>query len=739
MKPRILSPLLVILASSTLIAGPITASKAPAKRPNIIVIVSDDQGYADASFQGSKDILTPNLDALAKSGVRCTRGYVTAPVCSPSRAGLMTGRYQEKFGHHNNIVVEAANPVAHVPSDETLLPQVLAKAGYHTAMVGKWHLGQQDGCRPYERGFQEFFGIITGGHDYFVNHPDERAVGDAQYKARIERNGPTGEAVPGYLTDAFGDDAVRIIHECHEKRPEQPLFLYLAFNAPHTPTQAPKPLVDSMPSTLEGKDRRTYAAQIVAMDTAVGKVRAALRETGMEKDTFIVFFSDNGGANHPYYDNTPLRDYKGTLYEGGIRVPFFAVYPERIAAGSVCDRPVSSLDVFATACALAGTKPETAHPLDSVDMLPVLEGKTQQATHGALYWEFPGFGAAVADGDLKLVVPKKGAPQLFDLAADMGEKNDLAAQKPDEVARLSALLAKWQAQTVKPLWGAGSQAKASASETPKSAPARGDLAGEEENPSKAEPVPPGINPGEAAQWRMVWHDEFDDDVLDETKWSYRYLGPRENSVITKDCISLDGRGLLHVWVKDKDGVLQNGMIGTQGKFEATFGIMAARIKFPSQQGQHGSLWMQPGKREKGATDAAGGGAEVDVVEWFGAYRKDSATASNVYWGTTEDPKKNRVGHMVDLKDVLKPDELISEDFHVFSVEWSPSGYVFRIDGHETMRVTEGISHQPQYLILSLLTAEWEAGRLDRSKLPNSMDVDWVRVWQKADNAQTAIR
>lgn len=443
------------------------AADAPARRPNIIVIVSDDQGYADASFQGSKDILTPNLDALAKAGVRCTRGYVTAPVCSPSRAGLMTGRYQERFGHHNNIVAEAALPFAHLPDDETLLPQVLAKAGYHTAMVGKWHLGLQDGCRPYERGFQEFFGIITGGHDYFVNHPNERAVGDQSYKARIERNGPVGEVVPGYLTDAFGTDAVRVIHESHAKRPAQPLFLYLAFNAPHTPTQAPKDLVDTMPATLADKDRRTYAAQIVAMDASVGKVRAALKETGMEKDTFIVFFSDNGGANHPYYDNTPLREHKGTLYEGGIRVPFFAVYPGRIAEGSVCDRPVISLDVFATACALAGVKPETMHPLDSVDMLPVLEGRTMQATHGTLFWEFPGFGAAVADGNLKLVVPKKGVPQLFNLAADIGEKNDLAAQKPEEVARLSTLLAKWQAQNVKPLWGPGSLVNARGSETPR--------------------------------------------------------------------------------------------------------------------------------------------------------------------------------------------------------------------------------------------------------------------------------
>jgi beta-glucanase (GH16 family) len=255
---------------------------------------------------------------------------------------------------------------------------------------------------------------------------------------------------------------------------------------------------------------------------------------------------------------------------------------------------------------------------------------------------------------------------------------------------------------------------------------------------KSEPTPPGIAPAEAARWRMVWHDEFEGDALDETKWSYRFLGPRESAMISKDCISLDGHGLLHVWVKEKDGVLQNGMIGTQRKFEATFGIMAARIKFPREQGQHGSFWMQPGKREKGAEDAARGGAEIDVVEWFGANRKDSATASNVYWGG-ENGKKNRAGHMVDLKGILKPDELTSDRFHVFSVEWSPQGYVFRIDGHETMRVNDGISHQPQYLILSLLTADWEAARLDRSKLPDSMDVDWVRVWQKVDDTPNAPR
>ena len=450
------------------------AVAALAARPNIILIVSDDQGYADAGFQGSKDIPTPNLDQLAQAGVRCTRGYVTAPVCSPSRAGFLTGRYQEKFGHHNNIVAEAALPIAHLPAGEILLPAVLAQAGYETAMIGKWHLGLQRGFGPGDRGFQNFFGFVTGGHDYFVNHPDQPAMGDGSYQARIERNG-VGVAVPGYLTDAWGDEAVRVIRQ---KR-DRPLFLYLAFNAPHTPTQAPMELVQAMSPALIGKNRRTYAAQIAALDANVGKVRAALRETGLDTNTFLLFFSDNGGAMYPFYDNTPLRDHKGSLYEGGIRVPFLAVYPGHIPAGRVCATPVTTLDVFATVCGLAGAPLPKNKPLDSADMLPLLTGASNRAVHENLFWNFPSFGAAVAAGDWKLVVSKKGPPELFNLAADIGEKNDLAAARPEEVRRLTQLLDDWLAQTVTPLWGPGSK-KNPGAKTAAAAVPRGDLIGETE-------------------------------------------------------------------------------------------------------------------------------------------------------------------------------------------------------------------------------------------------------------------
>ena len=440
---KLLLPI-IALACVPLLASP-AAHAADAARPNILLIVSDDQGYADAGFQGTPAIPTPNLDKLAKDGVRCTRGYVTAPVCSPSRAGLMTGRYQQRFGHHNNLVLTAHKD--HMPVDETVLAEVLGKAGYHTAMVGKWHLGNQDGSRPHERGFKEFFGFPNGGHDYFRNDPAKRALGDGDYTARIERNG-VGVKVPGYLTDAFGDEAARIVRG----QKDRPFFIYLAFNAPHSPTQAPDALVQSMPASLVGRQRRAYAAQIAAMDAAIGRVLDALRETGADRNTLVLFFSDNGGAKLPFYDNTPLRATKGTLYEGGVRVPFLAKFPGRIPAGSTCATPVTSLDVFATACALAGTKPVTHGALDSRDMLPVLAGKSSKPTHGALFWDFPSFGTAVCEGDLKLVIPRGGTPELYDLATDISEKHNLAADRPADVARLQKLLAEWKTGNIEPRW-----------------------------------------------------------------------------------------------------------------------------------------------------------------------------------------------------------------------------------------------------------------------------------------------
>lgn len=248
------------------------------------------------------------------------------------------------------------------------------------------------------------------------------------------------------------------------------------------------------------------------------------------------------------------------------------------------------------------------------------------------------------------------------------------------------------------------------------------------------PVPPGIAPSAAKSWELVWRDEFDGKEMDPAKWSYRYLGPREGAVMAKDCVTVEN-GLLRVWVKEKDGVLQNGMISTHKKFEPLYGIIAARIRFPRQQGQHGSLWMQPAAGEKVADNPARSGAEIDIIEWFGTGRKAGGTACNLYWPGMKDGrldmKSNHAGSEADWHHLLPEGQTWSDDFHVFSVEWSPNGYSFRADGHEVSRLAQGVSQVPQYIILSLFSAAWEAPRLDRSKLPNSMDVDWVRVWQAA--------
>ncbi|WP_265595526.1 DUF1549 domain-containing protein [Verrucomicrobium sp. BvORR106] len=243
------------------------------------------------------------------------------------------------------------------------------------------------------------------------------------------------------------------------------------------------------------------------------------------------------------------------------------------------------------------------------------------------------------------------------------------------------------------------------------------------------PTPSATSATNSGEWKLVWQDEFEGSALDETKWSHRQVGPREGAMIAKECVSLDGRGHLVMTVFEKDGVLQNPMIGTQKKLEPTYGKFAARIKFPEQQGQHGSFWMQPAVKSTAVNNPALTGAEIDIIEWFGAGRPDGGTASNLYWHGPSGPKEHHAGGTKPFG-LLREGEKLSDDFHVFAVEWSPEGYVFSMDDQVTYRIREGVSRVPQYMILSLLTADWEKDRLDRTKLPDSMLVDWVRVWQK---------
>jgi arylsulfatase A-like enzyme len=438
---RLSNLLLVVLG----LAAAVTAASAETRKPNILFIVGDDMGYADVGFHGGKEIPTPNLDALAKSGVRFTSGYVSAPYCSPCRAGLLTGRYQQKFGHEFN----PNGPGAGLPVTEVTIANRLKKAGYATGLVGKWHLGSLPEMHPQKRGFDEFFGFLGGAHSY------------ESWNGMLR--GTTPAEGTNYFTDAFGTEACAFI----ERHKTAPWFLYLAFNAVHTPMQATDDRLARF-SHVKDEKRRTYCAMMAALDENVGRVRQKLAETGQEENTLITFISDNGGPNMPSTSmnsscNDPLRGSKRTTLEGGIRVPFVVAWKGHIKP-AVMDQPVIQLDLTATALSLAGADTRN---LDGVDLLPWLTGTKTGAPHEALYWRF-GEQMAIRVGDFKLVrydsnvdtrtgvrnQPVTG-PRLYNLSKDIGETNDLYAAMPEKARELQAKWDAWNSTLSKPLWSAG--------------------------------------------------------------------------------------------------------------------------------------------------------------------------------------------------------------------------------------------------------------------------------------------
>lgn len=428
--------------AATLMACGVTmgaASGAGRRKPNIIVILADDLGYADLGCQGCKDVATPNIDSLAKGGVRFTDGYVSCPVCSPTRAGLLTGRYQTRFGlEFNPGPVRAAPANFGLPLSEKTIADWLKAEGYATGIVGKWHLGYKPPYVPTKRGFDEFFGFLGGSHRYFS------ASGKS---ADPIRRGMEPVEESQYLTDAFTREAVAFI----ERHSPGPFFLYLPYNAVHMPLQATADRLQRY-AGIGDKKRRTFAAMLAALDEGVGAVLTKLRDLGLERDTLIFFLSDNGGpTRHNTSRNDPLRGYKGQVLEGGIRVPFLAQWKGRLPAGKVYCYPVSSLDILPTAVAAAGGTVPRDVRLDGVNLLPYLTGDKKRPPHDMLFWRF-GNQYAVRAGKWKLVKQGNRPVRLFDLASDVGEKNDLAAKMPEKVKELEAAYASWNAKNIDPLW-----------------------------------------------------------------------------------------------------------------------------------------------------------------------------------------------------------------------------------------------------------------------------------------------
>ena len=449
--PLMVAMLLVLLAATAF-------ANDAAKRPNILIIVADDLGYADLGFQGGKDIPTPHIDSIAAGGARFTNGYVSGPYCSPARAGLLTARYQQRFGHEFNPGGEGGGGGGNgigLPLSETTIANRLKEAGYVTGLVGKWHLGAGPKHHAQQRGFDEFFGFLGGAHTYF----------DKQEASMLR--GTTKVAEPEYLTDAFGREAVSFIDR-HQK---QPFFLYLAFNAVHTPMEANNDRLARF-SSISSKSRQTYAAMLSAMDDSVGKVLAALKNARLEENTVIFFISDNGGPTMQgttinASSNAPLRGSKRTTLEGGIRVPFLIHWKGHIPAGTVYENPVIQLDIQPTALAAAGISVKTDWKFDGVNLLPYITGKSTEQPHDTLYWRL-GEQNAIRQGDWKLVQYDRTAdndssrnvtaPKLYNLKDDIGESRDLAATHPEKVAELEKQWKAWSKELANPLWGGSRRA-----------------------------------------------------------------------------------------------------------------------------------------------------------------------------------------------------------------------------------------------------------------------------------------
>jgi arylsulfatase A-like enzyme len=435
------------------------ASEKPKRtRPNILVIVADDLGYGDIGVQGGKAVPTPNIDKHARSGVRCTSGYVSAPYCSPSRAGLLTGRYQTRFGHEFNPHVGAEGKLG-LPLTQRTLADLLRAAGYRTGLVGKWHLGFSKDHHPNARGFDDFFGFLVGGHNYAL-HKDAEPKFSSTYSHNLIYRGRDVQKLDGFATDLFTDEAIGFM----KKNKDQPWFLYLAYNAVHTPLEISEKLKDRVPADVQDPARRGYLALLIGLDDAVGRILTHLQQSGADQDTLIIFISDNGGSGlAPFlaYNaavNTPLRGNKGQTLEGGIRVPFFIAWPGHLPARKTYDHPVITLDILPTACAVAGVK--TPANADGVNLLPFLRGDKQTAPHDALFWRF-GPQKAVRKGNWSLVdwrdFEKKTSSgwHLFDLSKDIGQQTDLAAKHPDIVRELTQSWQRWDASNVAPLWHGG--------------------------------------------------------------------------------------------------------------------------------------------------------------------------------------------------------------------------------------------------------------------------------------------
>ena len=469
-------------------------TKAKEGVPNIIIIMADDLGKHEISAYGGKNVQTKNIDRIAQNGVRFDEGYISSPICAPSRAGMMTGRYQQRFGFEINIherypknrfeywiakqfvskepfVVNKQNPPVFpdfedmhkqgIPPTEFLLPELLKKHGYRTAIFGKWHLGYNNSAIPLSRGFDYHYGFLEAFSLYapvndsnIVNfrHDDftDKHIWNKGRKGNcaIQRNGNIIEE-KAYLTDKIADESVKWLLENHQNGP---FFMYLPFSAPHTPFQAKKEIYD-LYAHVEDKNKRVYYAMIHSLDAAVGKLLDQLDELNLTENTLIFFLSDNGGAIYTHAaDNSPLKSGKFSNFEGGINVPFLMSWPKQIESGKVYKYPVSSLDIFATICKAGAVKLPSDRSYDGVNLIPFIHENSDMIPHPALFWRSM-HHKAIRKDNWKLIWDDLGKGMaLYNISTDKSEKVNLAKTNADIVSMLKSDFENWEKQLIQSNW-----------------------------------------------------------------------------------------------------------------------------------------------------------------------------------------------------------------------------------------------------------------------------------------------
>lgn len=422
------------------------------KPPNVIVIISDDQGYADVGFHGSNEIFTPNIDRIAKNGVVFSEGYVSYAVCSPSRAGLITGRYQNRFGYSRNILLAPNDSLMGLPLSEQTLPDVLNNVDYKTKAIGKWHLGAHKSLVPEKRGFDEFFGFLIGGHRYF---PEDLTLNDLTearrqmdgYITKIYDNGKRINTKK-YLTEELSDNAVKFI----EDNSDNPFFLYLSYNAPHTPLQATTKDLERN-KHIDIEKRQTYAAMVSSMDDGIGLILDKLEQKNIFENTIVFFFSDNGGVEwYNFSDNGPLRGIKGDFFEGGIRVPFTMQWPNKIKPGTIYDKPIIALDIFATVASAAKAEKYIKNEIDGVNLIPYLSGNKSGLPHEYLYWKNPDKDIDVIRDDRYKYLRIKNDEYIFDLKNDISEESNIIDLSKPIYDRLKSQFKLWEKDMIDPVF-----------------------------------------------------------------------------------------------------------------------------------------------------------------------------------------------------------------------------------------------------------------------------------------------